>query len=172
MSQYGRGGHPASQANLVSHRFQPGHDPKRNPGRPIGQSIVEALNQLDAADAEGDAIYDLPKLKELAGHDKTRPSLAYAARLLVDAREGGFDKIDRHPKALASMREIMDRTIGKPAVTVEHTHRTKLSWDDLSAALADTPDVRQRLRATLDKLDGIGQPELPAVVEATGDGSN
>ena len=58
-----------------------------------------------------------------------------AAQEILRARTEGFDKLDRVPRAANSIDRIMDRTEGKPRVTMEITHVEQPSMDQIRQEL-------------------------------------
>ena len=122
MAEYAAGHHPSSRANLIP--FVAGDDARRKPGSPnAGRAVTAYFNELCTVDDDDTAKYDLMELRSFAADPAAPHPKAIAATLLLAAREKGYDKVDRQPKSLAAIREILDRLLGKPRVQVEVTHK-------------------------------------------------
>ena len=134
----GRGNHPNSRANLLEGKpFRPGHDERRSVGRTFGRSLIEWLNELTkpANSEDSTAAYPLSELREIAKDETTDHARGTAAALIVAIRDQAWDKLDRMPRSLQTIKEILDRQLGKPTVQVEadiyrasHAHDT---WERL-----------------------------------------
>ncbi len=122
MPEYPVGHHPNSKKNLIP--FKNGADARRKHGGPpnAGRAITTYFNELCAVDDDDTAKYDLKALRSIAGNPKAPHPKAIAATLLLAARAKGFDKLDRQPKSLAAIREMLDRLLGKPKVQIEVAH--------------------------------------------------
>ncbi len=86
---------------------------------PMGATPREWFNELDRVDEHGMPVYTVPKLEAIASDPKSPHSKAIAARDILQARVDGWDKLDRIPKGADSRERIMDRTSGKPTVSVQ-----------------------------------------------------
>ncbi len=123
MAEYAAGHNPNSRANLIP--FVAGDDARRKPGSPnAGRAVTAYFNELCTVDDDDTAKYDLMELRSIAADPAAPHPKAIAATLLLAAREKGYDKVDRQPKSLAAIREILDRLLGKPRVQVDVTHRS------------------------------------------------
>ncbi len=123
MAEYAAGHNPNSRANLIP--FVAGDDARRKPGSPnAGRAVTAYFNELCTVDDDDTAKYDLMELRSIAADPAAPHPKAIAATLLLAAREKGYDKVDRQPKSLAAIREILDRLLGKPRVQVDVTHKT------------------------------------------------
>ncbi len=105
--------------------FARGFDSRRNPagGAPsMARCITLALNELNRTrEVRGveKPVYDVAELEKVAANPKSPHHKAAAARLILSAREAGYDKLERVPKCLAALREILDRLIGKPVMSID-----------------------------------------------------
>ena len=82
-------------------------------------------------------MYDVDELRRIVDEPKAPVAKRAAANLWVAACEAGFDKLDRQPKSLAALREILDRLIGKPAQHVHITQERVPTLQEAERALAD-----------------------------------
>jgi hypothetical protein len=119
--------------NIADHGvpFRKGYDPRRRPGSPsIGRQITAYMNELGREDDDGNAVYTESDLKAIIKSAKSSHAKVIAAQDLLRAREEGYDKIGRIPKAADSINRIMDRTEGKAKVVMQIEHKQP-SADDL-----------------------------------------
>ncbi len=115
--------------------FRKGFDPRRRPGSPsLGRQITAYMNELGREDADGNAVYAESDLKAIIKSPKSSHAKVIAAQDLLRAREDGYDKIGRIPKAADSINRIMDRTEGKAKVVMQIEHKQP-SADDLYTQL-------------------------------------
>ena len=121
-----RGQHPNSRAAIEANQFKSGDDPRRSKGAPsLARQITAAWNELARETDEGFALYDVETLKAIVADGRSSHAKASAANLLLACREQGWDKINRQPKALAALNEILDRLIGKPTQQIVVTAETR-----------------------------------------------
>ena len=119
------------------------NDPRHRPGSPsFSRKILANLNVLADVDDQGQAVFDLTKLKAIAKDRKADHARAVAAGILSHVRSEGWDKIARQPKFLSTLSWLFDRQLGKPHVTATIEHRVARSATevvrDLSGLLAKT----------------------------------
>ena len=106
----------------------------------------------------------------IAEDPQTPHHRAMAAAMLLCAREPGWDKLNRYPKALMALREILDRTVGKPTIQIEadiHHHDVPRGFDDFVQRLRMNPGHCERLAQML-KLAEMPADELPAYLNIAG----
>ena len=94
-------------------------------------SIREWYNELDRVDENGEPVYDLSVLEQLASGPKVPHSKAIAARDIIQARDKGWDTIRRQPSGANSQERIMDRTEGKATMRIQMEHRRTRSIEEL-----------------------------------------
>ncbi len=117
--------------------FRKGYDPRRRAGSPsLGRQITSYWNLLGEEDDDGNAAYTESDLKAIIKSSKSSHAKVIAAQDLLRAREEGYDKIGRIPKAADSINRIMDRTVGKPTVRMEVKHEQHRSLEQLDSELA------------------------------------
>ncbi len=151
------GGRVPSHGSGVLHDFQRGHDPRRRTGAPSFSRRVKAqVNALAEADAEEQALFDLPTLKRIADDEKIDHAKATAAGILCYVRETGWDTIARQPKMLSTLAWLFDRQLGKPQQSVKIETRTvpppDVAWRDATDAICDMPtDLLVELRARINR---------------------
>ena len=155
----GRGSHPNSLANLKP--FVGGGDPRRHVGAPsFGRQITSAMNELARTNEQGDAVYIESDLNEIIGNVRSSHARVIAAREILRARLGTFDKIGRIPQAANSLERIYDRTDGRPTQTIRleaKTTRTAIEIKaDIKALIVADPGIADLLRKTAEPvLDGL-----------------
>ncbi len=148
MGEFPRGRHPNSRRNLIP--FSRGDDPNRKVGSPnIGRKITSFFNELSTVDEDDRAVYDVMTLRTIAADPEAPHPKAIAATLLLAAREKGFDKLDRMPKSLAAIKEILDRLLGRPRLEIDisHHHAPHRTADEV------LQDIKRILRESM-SVDG------------------
>ena len=135
--------HPNSLANLQP-AWQPGESGNRNGRKPIGLSMLEWANELDAINGDGTAKYDDKALAKLVDDPTAQHTKRLAAQVLIDAHKGGFTDKGK-PWALELYNLLYDRSIGKPvqSVLVHHTQPDdpEVLLAELRAALIRSPEL-------------------------------
>ncbi len=158
MSKYPPGKHPNSLAALKP--FKTG-DSRRQCGAPsFGRQITSAMNELARTNEQGDAVYTESDLNEIIGNVRSSHARVIAAREILRARLGTFDKIGRIPQAANSLERIYDRTDGRPTQTIRleaKTTRTAIEIKaDIKALIVSDPGIADLLRKTAEPvLDGL-----------------
>ena len=182
MTRYAQGHHPASRAALVP--FTGANDPRRHCGAPsFGREITSAMNHLASEDDQGQALYTEEDLKKIIADVRAPHSRVIAAREILRARLGTFDKIGRIPQSSDSLERILDRTLGRPVQTIrvqaEPARPAAEIKQEIAALIADDPAlsglVREMSPPALESPIAIAtprvqvpeqKPALPAVARA------
>lgn len=153
--------HANSLANLAP-AWQPGESGNRAGRKPIGLSMLEWANELDATNADGTAKYDDDALAEIVADRKAQHSKRFAAQVLIDGHKGGFTDNGK-PYALELYNLLYDRSVGKPvqSVIMHHTQPDdpEVLLAELRAAITRSPEL---LSLIGDRLPPEALPAVPA----------
>ena len=172
---FARGEHPASLANLQkASAFRPGYDPRRSVGRAFGRSLIEWLNELTkpAKSEDGTAAYPLSELREIAADETTDHARGTAAALILAIRDQAWDKLDRMPRSLQTIKEILDRQLGKAAVQIEvdvHAHANEpMDFASIVGQLRTRSPGHLKMLGQMLELAEMPCDELPAYLDVPG----
>jgi hypothetical protein len=147
--------------------FKRGRDDRRNVAgrRPIGESVIEAINRLGSQSDDGSGLYSVSEIRRVleAPEGDHRHPIAerIAARWLTECLLAA----KRGREAIVS---LMARSIGHPriAIDIDTSQEKRLiildgrEWGEL---------LQERRAMELAELQEAGAPALPAVEIAVGD---
>ncbi len=146
--------------------FRKGFDPRRRVGSPsLGRQITSYWNLLGEEDGDGNARYSKSDLKAIIKSSGASHAKVIAAQDLLRAREDGYDKIGRIPKAADSINRIMDRTEGKPKVVMQIEHKQR-SLDDVRAELLAEARKSSTFREVICNILAEPHPKLLEMIDA------
>ena len=131
---------------------------------------MHQLNEYGKRDPDDPdkAKYSVDELRAILLDPESAHPNAWAANITLSAREPGWDKLNRYPKALLPIREILDRQVGKPKQHVEVEHVEK-SLDECIRELVATMSADPWMFADIIGRVADGVPEaVPLILERLG----